>query len=146
MTENNKDFQHKSVLADELIKLINLKPGDLAIDCTTGGGGHSSQMLEKISPSGKLLALDQDQEAITHLGKKFATLIKQETVILEHSPFERLETAAMKHGFFGKVSGIMADIGVSSHRLIQLSAGFHFKRTAPLICVWTKQMSLQHQQ
>ena len=50
MTENNKDFQHKSVLADELIKLINLKPGDLAIDCTTGGGGHSSQMLEKFLP------------------------------------------------------------------------------------------------
>ena len=78
------------------------------------------------------MALDQDQEAITHLGKKFATLIKEENVILEHSPFERLEAAAIKHGFFGKASGIMADIGVSSHQIDTAERGFSFQKNGPL--------------
>ena len=64
-----KDSVHKSVLLEEAVESLNLKPGQRIVDCTLGGGGHARAILEKIEPSGKLLAIDADKEAI----KRFKT-------------------------------------------------------------------------
>lgn len=132
MSQETQNFHHISVLSEELISGLNLKPGDWAIDCTTGGGGHSKQILEKILPDGKLLALDQDPDAIKHLKQKFAQEIEAGSVILEQASFSQLGEIAKKHGFLEKASGIMADIGVSSHQLDIGERGFSFMQDGPL--------------
>lgn len=132
MTKENLEFNHESVLSFELLKSLNLKKGDLAIDCTTGGGGHAAKMVEQIAPSGKLLALDQDQEAIQHLKEKFSAEIESQTVILEHTPFSQLKDFVAKHNFHEKTSAVIADIGVSSHQINTAIRGFSFQKDGPL--------------
>ena len=132
MTSQAERFNHISVLSRELIDSLNLKQGDLVIDCTTGGGGHSAKILEKILPGGKLLAFDQDQDAIKHLEKKFSKEIEEGSVLLEKTSFSSLETLAEKHGFTGNTASIIADIGVSSHQIDTGERGFSFQQEGPL--------------
>jgi len=132
MTTESTEFKHLSVLARELIDNLKLEPGDFVIDCTTGGGGHASKMLEKILPGGKLLAFDQDQDAISHLQKKFFEKIASGSILLENSSFSSLKSTSQLHGFTGKASAIIADLGVSSHQIDQGERGFSFQQTGPL--------------
>lgn len=132
MTKEKKEFKHLSVLAKELASSLKLEPGGLVIDCTTGGGGHASEMLERVLPEGKLLAFDQDQEAISHLKEKFAKEIKSGHVILENSSFSEISSFANHHDFTGKVSAIIADLGVSSHQIDTGERGFSFQQEGPL--------------
>ena len=57
-------FYHRSVLLDEALELLDIRPGMTILDCTAGGGGHSLAMLEKAQPGGRLIALDQDEDAL----------------------------------------------------------------------------------
>ena len=132
MTSQAERFHHISVLSRELIDSLKLQAGDFVIDCTTGGGGHSEKILEKILPGGKLLAFDQDQDAIKHLEKKFSKEIEEGSVLLEKTSFSSLETLAEKHGFTGKTASIIADIGVSSHQIDTGERGFSFQQEGPL--------------
>ena len=132
MTTETSSFHHISVLSDELISSLPLQNGSYVIDCTAGGGGHSAKILDKILPDGKLLALDQDPEAIAHLTKKFETAIQNGSFILEEATFSELEPLARKHGFLNKTCGIIADIGVSSHQLNCGDRGFSFMHDGPL--------------
>ncbi len=132
MTTESKEFKHLSVLARELADNLELGPGDLVIDCTTGGGGHASEMLAKILPGGKLLAFDQDQDAISHLQKRFADNITTGDILLENSSFSAIKSFSERHGFTGKVSAIIADLGVSSHQIDKGERGFSFQQNGPL--------------
>ena len=64
------DFSHKSVLLDECIEALGIKPGGIYVDCTAGGGGHSRKILEKLNGTGRLIAVDRDPDAVRVLHER----------------------------------------------------------------------------
>ncbi len=129
---NNRTFQHKSVLHEELINSLNLNTGDTVIDCTCGGGGHTASLLEKVGPTGLVVGFDQDPDAIKHLGEKFSHEINSKRLKLIHSPFSNLLSHCEEMKILGGVSAIIADIGVSSYQLDEEQRGFSFMKSGPL--------------
>lgn len=123
---------HESVLLQEAIKFLNVKPQHLYIDATIGGGGHARQILRR---GGKVLGIDRDPESIAHLNKKFRSenlkLKIGEDLILVQRNFNRITDIARSHGF-SKVSGILFDLGVSGHQLETAQRGFSFQKEGPL--------------
>lgn len=126
------NFDHTSVLLNEALKALSLKQGDYAFDCTAGGGGHSSLIRDCIAPTGQLVCLDRDPQAIEHLKTRFAEDIEAKRVLVIKSPFSKIKQIANMLGINGKVAGILADIGVSSPQLDQGSRGFSFMKDGPL--------------
>lgn len=125
---------HKPVLLQETIDSLNLKNGAIAVDATLGGGGHSLAILEKILPEGRLVAIDQDQEAIVRFEKKVESLkIKRrgENFNLVHGNFANLGEIL----FSLKVpvaDAIVADLGISSDQLDEAGRGFSFQKEGEL--------------
>ncbi len=120
---------HKSVLLQEVIRLLDPKPGQVFIDVTVGFGGHTEAILKKIGPRGKLLGLDQDMKALNWLGANLQD--RYPNLVLEKANFSKVEEIAKKKGF-AEVDGILADIGVSSAQLDEPQRGFSFKVSGPL--------------
>ncbi|MBT4277885.1 16S rRNA (cytosine(1402)-N(4))-methyltransferase RsmH [Candidatus Falkowbacteria bacterium] len=125
-----KDSVHKSVLLEEAVESLNLKPGQRIVDCTLGGGGHARAILEKIEPSGKLLAIDADKEAIKRF-KTQNTKHKTQNLILVQDNFVNLKKIVKNNNFY-PVDGIIADFGFSSDQIEDEERGFSFLRDAPL--------------
>lgn len=123
-------FRHKSVFLREVLDYLNPLPGKVMIDCTLGGGGHSKALLDRILPGGKLLALDQDLEAIEAASKVLYPLGESNYKIF-HSNFKELESV-LKQTSYKKVDGILYDLGVSSYQLDQGERGFSYRYDAPL--------------
>jgi len=113
---------HKSVLLQEAIKHLKLKKGDLAIDATTGAGGHTQALVAAVGKEGKVLAIDRDKEAL----KIARSIIRGENTIFAQANFVDIEKVARKNGF-NEVSAIIVDLGVSSMQLDQADRGFSFK-------------------
>lgn len=122
-----ENFNHIPVLFNETIDALNIRPDGIYVDCTAGGGGHSAAVLEKLT-TGRLIAIDQDPDAIETLEKRFAGNGK---VIIVHDNFVNIETVLSNLGIIG-VDGVMADLGVSSHQLDTDERGFSFHKDAPL--------------
>lgn len=114
---------HESVLLHEIIDFLNPKAGDLFIDATIGGGGHTKELIKQ---GAKVLGIDRDPEAIEHL--KSMNLSK---VTLVKGNFAQIGKIANLHGF-KKVQGIIFDLGVSSHQLEKAERGFSFRKDGPL--------------
>ena len=125
----NKNTKHKSVLLQEVIAHLNPKPGDTYIDATIGFGGHTEAIVHAIGSKGRLLGLDQDQEATDWL--KANLMPGYPNLILEKANFSHIGEIADKHGL-KRVNGILADIGVSSFQLDQPERGFSFRENGPL--------------
>lgn len=121
------EFKHIPVLFNETIDALNIKPDGIYVDCTAGGGGHSSAVAERLT-TGRLIAVDQDPEAIRNLEKRFAD---NDRVTVVHDNFVNITTMLSNLGIVG-VDGVMADLGVSSHQLDTDERGFSFHRDAPL--------------
>lgn len=121
------DFQHIPVLFYETVDALNVKPDGIYVDCTAGGGGHSSAVAEKLT-TGKLISIDQDPEAIEVLTKRFSD---NPNVIVVHDNFVNIKSVLSNLGIIG-VDGVMADLGVSSHQLDTDARGFSFHKDAPL--------------
>lgn len=119
-----KNF-HTSVLLNEAIDFLDVKQGNLYIDATAGGGGHTFEILKR---GGNVLAIDRDPEAIRHIKNQFQ--IGKDLVIVE-SNFNRIFQLAIENGF-GHVSGILFDLGASSHQFETADRGFSFSRSGPL--------------
>ncbi|ATZ18654.1 16S rRNA (cytosine1402-N4)-methyltransferase [Williamsoniiplasma somnilux] len=119
---------HVPVLLTESIKLLNIKPGGIYVDCTLGRGGHSSEILKKLS-TGKLFAIDQDPTAIKE-GKEVLTKISPNFEILEGNFLNISALLAIKNVF--KVDGILYDLGVSSPQLDVGARGFSYRFDGPL--------------
>jgi len=120
---------HIPVLLGEVIHFLNPKPGGRFIDATLGGGGHSRAILERTAPDGKVLAIDQDESALssaTGMVESFGSRIT-----LVHSNFRHLREIAESHGFTD-CDGIVADLGMSSMMVDDPSRGFSFMREGPL--------------
>jgi 16S rRNA (cytosine1402-N4)-methyltransferase len=109
---------HIPVLLEESIDGMNLQPDGIYVDVTYGGGGHSRSILEKLK-GGKLVAFDQDKDALQNL-------VEDERLIFVNHNFKFLKNFLRYHGI-GKVDGILADLGVSSHDFDQANRGFSFR-------------------
>ena len=128
-------FKHRSVLLQESIELLAVRPGEKYIDATVGGGGHAEAILKK---KGIILGIDQDPEAIEAVGEHLASAcpvprLRELGVCyrLARGNFSQLEEIALKEGF-DKVKGVLFDLGVSSYQLDTADRGFSFNRVGPL--------------
>ena len=120
---------HVPVLLDEVIAGLQARRGGYFVDCTVGLGGHAAAILEKISPSGRLLGIDADPEAIKISQDKLSDY--GEAVTLVNDNFVNLE-AIYRRYHFHPVDGILFDLGVSSLQLDTAKRGFSFHLDAPL--------------
>ncbi len=121
------DFKHIPVLFNETIDALNIRPDGIYVDCTAGGGGHCSAVAERLT-TGRIIAIDQDPEAIANLQNRFKDNGK---VTIVHDNFVNISSILENLGIDG-VDGIMADLGVSSHQLDTDERGFSFHKNAPL--------------
>ena len=122
------EFNHKSVLFDETIDALNIKPDGVVVDCTGGGGGHSAAALARLDENGRLIVIDRDPDAIKVLTERFSD-DKRVTVV--HENFFNISSILVALGING-VDSIMADLGVSSYQLDEAERGFSFHHDAPL--------------
>ena len=122
------EFIHKSVLLDECIDSLNIKPDGIYVDGTLGGAGHSLEIVKRLD-GGKLVAFDQDMDAIENARIKLAEYMDR--VILIHSNFENLGEKLDENGIIG-IDGLLLDLGVSSYQLDTPERGFSYMHDAPL--------------
>ena len=120
---------HVPVLLDEVVAGLQPRPGGRFVDCTIGLGGHAAAILERISPSGRLLGIDADPNAIKISKDRFSNY--GEAVTLVNDNFVNLD-AICKEYLFHPVDGILFDLGVSSPQLDTAERGFSFHLDAPL--------------
>lgn len=123
------DCYHRPVLLEETIDGLNIKADGIYVDCTVGGGGHSKEILKKLNSSGRLIAIDQDEEALKEAQENLKEFGDQVTFV--KSNYSHLD-AILDSLDIDKVDGILMDIGVSSHQLDEESRGFSYRFDAPL--------------
>lgn len=122
------EFEHISVLAEETIEKLNIKPDGIYADLTLGKGGHSKKILEKLSDKGRLIAFDQDKEAIMAAKENLKDF---SNVIYVNTNFENFEST-LKDLNISKIDGALMDIGVSSYQIDNASRGFSYMHDGPL--------------
>lgn len=120
---------HQSVLLQESIDALAIKPNGIYVDGTFGRGGHSQAILKKLAVEGRLLAIDKDPAAITYAQEHFN---HDPRFQIFHGSFARLKEFALVAGVWGKIDGILLDLGVSSPQLDNPERGFSFMQQGPL--------------
>ncbi|WP_178863190.1 16S rRNA (cytosine(1402)-N(4))-methyltransferase RsmH [Thiomicrorhabdus cannonii] len=126
----NEDSQqvHFSVLLNESLEGLHIRPDGVYIDGTFGRGGHSRAILQQLGEKGRLLAIDQDPQAI-----EYANIhIQDARFEIQHGSFEQVAEFCAARGLTGKVDGLLLDLGVSSPQLDDAERGFSFMREGPL--------------
>ncbi|UZQ50867.1 16S rRNA (cytosine(1402)-N(4))-methyltransferase RsmH [Clostridium kluyveri] len=122
------EFKHIPVLLKETIDSLNIKQDGIYVDCTLGGGGHSLEILKRLSDKGKLIAIDQDISAINWSGERLKNF---KNVIYVHNNFYNIQQI-LKELKIDKVDGVIMDLGVSSYQLDEGKRGFSYMKDAPL--------------
>ena len=125
------EFNHKSVLLDETIDSLNIKPDGIYVDGTLGGAGHASVVCSKLSEKGRFIGIDQDEDALsvaTERLSKFSDKVRIDTVKSNYHEIAEV----LKNLGVDKVDGILLDIGVSSYQIDTVERGFTYKEDAPL--------------
>ena len=122
------EFHHVSVLLEECIEGLNIRPDGIYVDGTLGGAGHSSRIAAQLT-TGKLIGIDRDPVALTAAGERLAPF--GDRVALVHSNFSEMDSALESLGITG-VDGILLDLGVSSPQLDDGQRGFSYMADAPL--------------
>ena len=123
-----KEFHHVSVLLQECIDGLNIKPDGIYVDGTLGGAGHSSQIVQRLT-TGRLIGIDRDPVALKAAGERLAPW--KDRVTLVHSNFCEIAQVLEDLGIEG-VDGILLDLGVSSPQLDDAERGFSYMADAPL--------------
>lgn len=122
-------FEHVPVLLGEVIDALDLKIGDVVVDATLGGGGHSQEILKRIGNKGVLVGIDQDLQAIKAATKRLSQEAGNFHAV--HSSFTQIDKVLCDLGISG-VDAILADLGVSSHQIDEGSRGFSYMNDGPL--------------
>ncbi len=122
------EFKHISVLLNESVDSLIIKPDGIYVDGTMGGGGHSEAIVSKLSSSGRLIGIDRDTEA---LGAAKIRLEKFQNVTYAHSNYKNIKTVLAENGI-EKIDGAVLDLGVSSYQLDCRERGFSYMEDAPL--------------
>lgn len=120
---------HIPVLLDEVLQFLDPQPGGRFIDATVGAAGHARAILERTSPDGAVLAIDQDESALVAAKESLQSFGSRVTFV--HANFREVAEAAGRHSFAG-CDGILADLGISSMMVDDPSRGFSFMREGPL--------------
>ena len=131
-------FEHKSVMLHEAVDALQVKKDGIYVDCTLGGGGHSSQILSQLE-SGHLYCFDQDQHAIDAASERLSKISDHFTII--HSNFKNIKSELEKRGVY-KVDGVLFDLGVSSPQFDEASRGFSYNLDARLDMRMNQQQKL----
>lgn len=116
------NFVHKSVLLDECIEGLNIKPNGIYVDGTLGGAGHSSEIIKKLSDQGKLIGIDRDDEALKAAKER---LKEYSNVTYYHGNHDDIKEI-LEDLNIEKVDGILLDLGVSSYQLDERNRGFSY--------------------
>ena len=122
------EFKHKSVLLEETIQGLNIRPDGIYVDGTLGGAGHAREVCKKLSAKGRFIGIDHDQDAIIAASERLAAY-PQATIIRSNYCYMVPELAARG---ITKVDGILLDVGVSSYQLDNEERGFTYRVDAPL--------------
>ena len=122
------NFSHRSVLLDECIEGLDIKPDGIYIDGTAGGGGHSYEIAKRLS-GGRLICIDQDDAAIAAAGKRLEPFADRVTIV--KSNFSNVAEVCESLGV-DRIDGMLLDLGVSSHQLDVAERGFSYNADAPL--------------
>ncbi len=123
------DFNHQAVLLQEALDSLNIQPSGNYIDATFGRGGHSLAILQQLNEEGRLIAFDQDPEAVAFAKQQFAD---EPRLKIEHCNFNQVADVIEQYGLTGKIDGVLMDLGVSSPQLDDAMRGFSFLRSGPL--------------
>ena len=123
------EFEHISVLPEEVIQGLNIKPDGIYVDCTLGGAGHSSRIAERLNENGHLIGIDQDEDAIEAATQRLAKYNCKIDIV--HDNFKNLEQILANLHIDG-IDGILFDLGVSSHQIDEADRGFSYMHDAPL--------------
>lgn len=121
--------EHSTVLLHEAIDALVVDPDGLYVDGTFGRGGHTAELLSRLSVKGSVIAIDKDLDAIASGSARFAD---DDRLSLLHGTFADLTSIVEQAGMQGNVSGVLLDLGVSSPQLDQADRGFSFMRDGPL--------------
>ena len=122
-------FKHKSVLLDETIEGLNIKPDGIYVDGTLGGGGHAYEVCRRLNNKGSFIGIDQDAAAIEAAGTRLSDFGERVTII--RSNYCDMKSRLHEKGI-DKVDGIVLDLGVSSYQLDTAERGFSYREDAPL--------------
>ena len=117
------EFKHKSVLLYETVDELNIKPDGIYVDGTLGGGGHSYEIAKRLSWGGRLIGIDQDEDAIKAAGKRLEPYMDRVTTVRNN--YCNMDKVLDELGI-DKVDGIMLDLGVSSYQLDAADRGFTY--------------------
>lgn len=123
------EFQHKSVLLQECIDALNIRPDGIYLDGTLGGAGHSSQIARRLTEGGRLIGVDRDRTALAAAKERLAPYADRVTLV--HSNFAEIDAILDSLGI-PAVYGMLFDLGVSSPQLDDASRGFSYMADAPL--------------
>ncbi len=126
--ENTLEFSHIPVLLNETIESLEIQEDGIYLDATAGGAGHSSEILKRLGPDGRLICMDQDPDAIRIINERIGS---DPRVMVVHDNFRNLGET-VKRLELPPLHGILADLGVSSHQLDTPERGFSFHHDAPL--------------
>ena len=118
------EFKHTSVLLEETIDSLQIRPEGIYVDGTLGGGGHSFHIASRLSGKGRLIGIDQDEAAIEAAGARLKPY--GDSVVLIRDNYRNVRQALRENGI-GKVDGIVLDLGVSSFQLDNAERGFSYK-------------------
>ncbi len=120
-------MSHIPVLTKEVLEYLDPEPNENFVDCTVGQGGHTKLILEKNAPEGKVLGIDLDPQQIENCRKN----INSERLVLENDSYSNLKNI-IERTSFGKVNGILIDLGMSSWQIDESEKGFSFLKDQPL--------------
>ena len=122
------EFHHVSVLLNECLDNLNIRPDGIYVDGTLGGGGHSREIASRLT-TGHLIGIDRDETALAAAGERLAPFMDRVTLV--HSNFCEMDSVIRSLGYPG-VDGVLLDLGVSSPQLDESSRGFSYMADAPL--------------
>ena len=123
------DFKHYTVMLNEAVDALECQDGKIYVDCTLGGGGHSELILQRISPNGRLIAFDIDDEAILHAKER---LKRYKNLTIVKTSYINIKSELKKLGIEKITGGVILDLGASYHQLTKAERGFSFSKDAPL--------------
>ena len=122
-------FEHKSVLLKETVDSLCIRPDGIYVDGTLGGGGHAFEVCRRLGPGGRLIGIDQDQDAIAAASERLAPF--GDRALIVRSNYRQIQDV-LEGLQIGRVDGIYLDLGVSSYQLDTAERGFSYREDAPL--------------
>ncbi|MBO5938597.1 MAG: 16S rRNA (cytosine(1402)-N(4))-methyltransferase RsmH [Clostridia bacterium] len=133
------EFSHRSVLLDECIDALAIRPDGIYLDGTAGGGGHSAEIARALGDEGLLIAIDQDETAVAVVTERLSSFGLRARVVRNN--FCELSEVCREQGI-DEIDGLLLDLGVSSHQLDTPERGFSYQADAPLDMRMDKRKSL----